>query len=299
MKLRRSRLYVPGNNPKMIPPAGLYGGDVISLDLEDAVHPDFKIDARMLVSEALKVVDIGPTVEVTVRINPINTRWGKWDIKQIVCEKLDGIYIPKVEAPEDVIQVDELVTEMEDKKGLEIGRIKLFATMETAKGILNSKDIAVCSKRLSGITIGGEDLTADLGGVRSSDGLAIHTSRQLIILAARAAGIQAIDTVYSDFSDTEGLKKETEMIKKMGFDGKACIHPSQIEVIHNVFNPSEDEIKYAVRVMKAIENAKEKGSGVIALGKKMVDRPIVLKAERILALAEAAELPVPTFDEVE
>ncbi len=299
MKLRRSRLYVPGNNPKMIPPAGLYGGDVISLDLEDAVHPDFKIDARMLVSEALKVVDFGPTVEVTVRINPINTRWGKWDIKQIVCEKLDGIYIPKVEAPEDVIQVDELVTEMEDKKGLEIGRIKLFATMETAKGILNSKDIAVCSKRLAGITIGGEDLTADLGGVRSSDGLAIHTSRQLIILAARAAGIQAIDTVYSDFSDTEGLKKETEMIKKMGFDGKACIHPSQIEVIHDVFDPSEDEIKYAVRVMKAIEDAKEKGSGVIALGKKMVDRPIVLKAEKILALAEAAELPVPTFDEVE
>lgn len=299
MRLRRSRLYVPGNNPKMIPPAGLYGADVISLDLEDSVHPDYKIDARMLVSESLKVVDFGPTVEVTVRINPINTQWGKWDVRQIVCERLDGIYIPKVETPEDVIQVDELVTEMEEKNGLKIGRIKLFATMETAKGILNCKDVALCSKRLEGITIGGEDLTADLGGIRSSDGLAIHTSRQLIVLAAKAAGIQAIDTVYSDFSDSEGLKKETEAIKIMGYDGKACIHPSQIEVIHKIFDPTEEEIIYAVRVKKAIQEAKEKGSGVIALGKKMVDRPIVIKAEKILALAEAAELNIPTFEEVE
>ncbi len=299
MKLRRSRLYVPGNNPKMIPPAGLYGADVISLDLEDAVHPDFKVDARMLVSEALKVVDFGPNVEVTVRINPISTPWGKWDIRQIVCPRLDGIYIPKTETPEDVIQVDELVTEMEEKKGLPIGRIKLFATMETAKGILNSKEIAFCSKRLEGITIGGEDLTADLGGIRSSDGIAIHTSRQLIVLAAKAAGIQAIDTVYSDFSDSDGLRSETDMIRKMGFDGKACIHPSQIEIIHDVFNPTKEEIIYAVRVKKAIQIAKEKGWGVIALGKKMVDRPIVLKAEKILAMAEAAELDIPSPEEVE
>jgi citrate lyase subunit beta/citryl-CoA lyase len=283
----------------MIPPAGLYGADVISLDLEDAVHPDYKVDARMLVSESLKVVDFGPSVEVTVRINPINTPWGKWDVKQIVCDRLDGIYIPKTETPEDVIQVDELVTEMEEKKGLEIGRIKLFATMETAKGILNAREIAFCSKRLEGITIGGEDLTADLGGVRSSDGLAIHTSRQLIILAAKAAGIQAIDTVYSDFKDSEGLKKETDMIKKMGFDGKACIHPTQIETIHESFNPTTEEITYAVRVKKAIQDAKERGSGVIALGRKMVDRPIVIKAEKILAMAEAAELPIPSFEEVE
>lgn len=299
MKLRRSRLYVPGNTPKMIPPAGLYGADVISLDLEDAVHPEFKLDARMLVSEALKVVDFGPDTEVTVRINPISTPWGKWDIKQIVCERLDGIYIPKVETTEDVILVDDLVSEMEQKRGLELGRIKLFATMETAKGILNAKDIALCSKRLEGITIGGEDLTADLGGIRSPDGIAIHTSRQLIVLAAKAAGIQAIDTVYSDFQDMEGLRRETELIKKMGFDGKACIHPSQVEVIHEVFNPTPEEIRYAVRVKKAMEEAKLKGSGVIAIGRKMVDRPIMLKAERILALAEAAELPVPTFQELE
>ncbi len=298
MRLRRSRLYVPGNNPKMIPPSGLYGADVISLDLEDAVGPDFKIDARMLVSEALKVVDFGPNVEVTVRINPIDTPWGIWDVKQIVCDRLDGIYIPKVESPEDVIRVDELVTEMEAKKGMDIGRIKLFATMETAKGILNSPDIARCSKRLEGITIGGEDLTADLGGIRSSDGIAIQTSRQLIVLAAKAAGIQAIDTVYSDFKDMDGLRKETETVKIMGYDGKACVHPSQIEVIHQAFNPTPQEIAYSVKVKNAIKEAKHKGSGVISLGRKMIDRPIVIRAEKILARAQAADLSIPTYEEV-
>ncbi|MFW3146329.1 MAG: HpcH/HpaI aldolase/citrate lyase family protein [Thermoplasmatota archaeon] len=298
MKLRRSRLYVPGNAPKMIPPAGLYGADVISLDLEDSVGPDFKIDARMLVSEALKVVDFGENVEVTVRINPIETPWGKWDIKQIVCERLDGIYIPKVESREDVIQVDELVTEMEEKKDLPIGKIKLFATMETAKGILNSYEIARCSKRLEGLTIGAEDLTADLGGERSSDGVAIHTARQLIVLAAKAAGIQAIDTVYSDFRDMDGLRQETELIKKMGYDGKACIHPSQIEVVHDVFNPTQEEIRHSVKVKYAIGEARAKGSGVIALGAKMIDRPIVLRAEKILARAEAADLHIPTHQEI-
>jgi len=298
MRLRRSRLYVPGNNPKMIPPAGLYGADVISLDLEDSVGPDYKIDARMLVSEALKVVDFGPSVEVTVRINPIDTPWGKWDVKQIVCDRLDGIYVPKVESPEDVIQVDELVTETEEKKGLQIGRIKLFATLETAKGVLNAYDIARCSKRLEGITIGAEDLTADLGGIRSSDGLAIHTSRQLIVLAAKAAGIQAIDTVYSDFKDMEGLAKETETVKIMGFDGKACIHPSQIEVIHEAFNPTQTEIEYSVKVKHAIEEAKREGSGVIALGKKMIDRPIVIRAEKILARAKAADIEIPTYEQL-
>jgi citrate lyase subunit beta/citryl-CoA lyase len=234
-----------------------------------------------------------------VRINPIDTQWGKWDIRQIVCERLDGIYIPKVESPEDVIQVDELVTEMEEKKGLPIGRIKLFATLETAKGILKAPEISLCSKRLEGLTIGGEDLTADLGGERSPDGIAIHTARQMVVLAAKAAGLQAIDTVYSDYKDEEGLRSETELIKKMGYDGKACIHPSQIEVIHNVFNPRPEEIEYAVKVMHAIDVAKQHSSGVIALGSKMVDRPVVLRAEKMLARAEAAELPIPTWEDIE
>lgn len=298
MRLRRSRLYVPGNNPKMIPPAGLYGSDVISLDLEDSVAPDFKTDARMLVSESLKVLDFGPHTEVTVRINPMSTPYGKWDVKQIVCDKLDGIYIPKVESREEVIQVDELVTDLEEEKKIPLGKIKLFATLETAKGILNAYEIARCSKRLEALTIGGEDLTADLGGERTVDGLAIQTARQLVVLAAKAAGIQAIDTIYSDFGDAEGLRKETELIKVMGYDGKAAIHPNQIEVIHSVFNPKPEQIIYAVKVMAALEEAKVKGSGVIALGSKMIDRPVVVKAEKVIETAKAAELHIPTIEEI-
>jgi len=298
MKLRRSRLYVPGNNPKMIPPSGLYGADVISLDLEDSVAPDNKIDARMLVAESLKVIDFGPATEVTVRINPLSTPFGKADIREIVCQRLDGIYIPKVESREDVIQVDELVTELEEKRGLPIGKIKLFATLETAKGIMNAYEIARCSKRLEALTIGGEDLTADIGGERTTDGLAINTARQLVILAAKAAGLQAIDTVYADFQDSEGLMSETKMVKVMGYDGKACIHPTQVEVINKAFDPTKEEIVHAIKVMHAIEEAKLRGLGVVALGNKMVDRPVALKAERVLALAHAAELQVPTWEEV-
>jgi citrate lyase subunit beta/citryl-CoA lyase len=298
MKLRRSRLYVPGNNPKMIPPSGLYGADVISLDLEDSVAPDNKIDARMLVAESLKVIDFGPATEVTVRINPLSTPFGKADIREIVCQRLDGIYIPKVESREDVIQVDELVTELEEKRGLPIGKIKLFATLETAKGIMNAYEIARCSKRLEALTIGGEDLTADIGGERTTDGLAIHTARQLVILAAKAANLQAIDTVYADFQDSEGLMSETKLVKVMGYDGKACIHPTQVEVINKAFDPTKEEIVHAIKVMHAIEEAKLRGSGVVALGNKMVDRPVALKAERVLALAHAAELQVPTWEEV-
>ncbi len=299
MKLRRSRLYVPGNNPKMIPPSGLYGADVISLDLEDSVAPDNKIDARMLVSESLKVIDFGPATEVTVRINPLSTPFGKADIREIVCQRLDGIYIPKVESREDVIQVDELVTELEEKRGLPIGKIKLFATLETAKGIMNAYEIARCSKRLEALTIGGEDLTADIGGERTTDGLAINTARQLVILAAKAAGLQAIDTVYADFQDSEGLMTETKMVKVMGYDGKACIHPTQVEVINKAFDPTKEEIVHAIKVMHAIEDAKLRGLGVVALGNKMVDRPVALKAERVLALANAAEIPIPTWEEVQ
>ena len=299
MRLRRSRLYVPGNNPKMIPPAGLYGADVISLDLEDAVPPEAKVDARMLVSEALKVVDFGPHSEVTVRINPLSTPFGKWDIRQIVCEKLEGIFIPKVETREDVLLVDELVTEIEERKGLQVGRIKLFATLETAKGILNAYEIAGCSRRLEALTIGGEDLTADIGGERTPDGLAISTARQLVVLAAKAAGLQAIDTIYSDIKDEEGLRKEARMIRTMGFDGKACIHPNQVEVINSVFNPTQEELIYAIRVQMAIEEAKTRGSAVAAIGTKMVDRPIVLRAEKLLEIAKMADLPIPTREEVE
>ncbi|MCD6110565.1 MAG: HpcH/HpaI aldolase/citrate lyase family protein [Thermoplasmata archaeon] len=291
MRLRRSRLYVPGNNPSMLVNAGVYGADVLTFDLEDSVSPEEKLAARLLVGELLKekTVDFGRS-EVTVRINPLSTPYGKKDLLEIVCERLEGIYLPKTESEEDVIKLDELLTRLEEEKGLEVGRIKLFAIIETAKGVLNAYQIASASKRLEAITIGGEDLTADLGGERTPDGMTLFTARQMILLAARAAGVQALDTVYSDIKDTDGLYQEAVTVRKMGYDGKAAIHPSQIEVIHRAFTPTEEEIEYARRVIEALETAKKEGSGVAALGSKMIDRPIVKRAERILERAKAAGL---------
>ncbi|RLF56341.1 MAG: citrate lyase subunit beta [Thermoplasmata archaeon] len=291
MRLRRSRLYVPGNNPSMLVNAGVYGADVLTFDLEDSVSPGEKLAARLLVGELLKekTVDFGRS-EVTVRINPLSTPYGKKDLLEIVCERLEGIYLPKTESEEDVIKLDELLTRLEEEKGLEVGRIKLFAIIETAKGVLNAYQIASASKRLEAITIGGEDLTADLGGERTPDGMTLFTARQMILLAARAAGVQALDTVYSDIKDSDGLYQEAVTVRKMGYDGKAAIHPSQIEVIHRAFTPTEEEIEYARRVIEALETAKKEGSGVAALGSKMIDRPIVKRAERILERAKAAGL---------
>ncbi|HDD59799.1 MAG: citrate lyase subunit beta [Thermoplasmata archaeon] len=291
MRLRRSRLYVPGNNPSMLVNAGVYGADVLTFDLEDSVSPGEKLAARLLVGELLKekTVDFGRS-EVTVRINPLSTPYGKKDLLEIVCERLEGIYLPKTESEEDVIKLDELLTRLEEEKGLEVGRIKLFAIIETARGVLNAYQIASASKRLEAITIGGEDLTADLGGERTPDGMTLFTARQMILLAARAAGVQALDTVYSDIKDSDGLYQEAVTVRKMGYDGKAAIHPSQIEVIHRAFTPTEEEIEYARRVIEALETAKKEGSGVAALGSKMIDRPIVKRAERILERAKAAGL---------
>ena len=291
MRLRRSRLYVPGNNPSMLVNAGVYGADVLTFDLEDSVSPGEKLAARLLVGELLKekTVDFGRS-EVTVRINPLSTPYGKKDLLEIVCERLEGVYLPKAESEEDVIMLDEVLTRLEEERGLEVGRIKIFAIIETAKGVLNAYKIASASKRLEAITIGGEDLTADLGGERTPDGMTLFTARQMILLSARAAGVQALDTVYSDIKDSEGLYQEAVTVRRMGYDGKAAIHPSQIEVIHRAFTPTEEEIDYAKRVIEALETAKREGSGVAALGSKMIDRPIVKRAERILERARAAGL---------
>lgn len=291
MRLRRSRLYVPGNNPSMLVNAGVYGADVLTFDLEDSVSPGEKLAARLLVGELLKEesVDFGRS-EVTVRINPLSTPYGKKDLLEIVCDRLEGVYLPKTESEEDVIMLDDLLTRLEEERGLEVGRIKIFAIIETARGVLNAYKIGTASKRLEAITIGGEDLTADLGGERTPDGMTLFTARQMILLAARAAGVQALDTVYSDINDSEGLYQEAVTVRKMGYDGKAAIHPSQIEVIHRAFTPTQEEIDYARRVIEALEEAKREGSGVAALGSKMIDRPIVKRAERILERAKAAGL---------
>ncbi|MDA8441429.1 MAG: citrate (pro-3S)-lyase subunit beta [Peptococcaceae bacterium] len=285
-RLRRSMLYVPGNNPGMIRDAHIYGSDAIMFDLEDSVSLNEKDAARLLVYEALKTSDYGRT-EVLVRVNGLNTPFGRDDFEAMVRAKPDAIRLPKTETPEDVEEADQLITQIEKQIGIELGTIKLMAAIESALGVINAYKIATASQRLIGIAIGAEDFVTDLKTTRSPEGIELLAARSQILFAARAAGIDALDTVFSDVNDEEGFIREVKLIKQLGFDGKSLINPRQINIVHNIYTPTEDEIKKSIRVIEAAKEAEKKGSGVISLNGKMIDKPIVDRARRVLELAEA------------
>ena len=285
-RLRRSMLYLPGNSPNMVQDAHLYGADSILIDLEDSVVISEKDSARNLVRNALDNVDYGD-IEVTIRINPVHTDFYKDDLKVIVPGKPDAIRVPKSESAEQIKKVDEFITELEKENGIEVGSVKLMPMIESAKGVREVNEIAEASSRNVALTIGGEDLATDLGVTRTKGSEEIFTSRSLVVLAAKAAGIDALDTIYSNVNDIEGLRKETELIKKMGFSGKAVIHPKQIKPVHEVFNPTEEEVREARKVVDAAEEAERKGQGAITVNGKMVDYPIVDRARKTIAYAES------------
>lgn len=287
-RLRRTMLYVPGNNPGMVRDAHIYGSDSIMLDLEDSISIKEKDAARMLVYQALKALDYGST-EVIVRVNDLNSPFGRDDFEAIVRAKPDGIRLPKTETPEDVQKADELITSIESRIGLEKGTIKLIAAVESALGVINAYRIAKASKRLIGIAIGAEDFVTDIRTSRSADGIELLAARGQILLAARAAGIDALDTVFSDVNDEEGFVREVKLIKQMGFDGKSIINPRQIDIVHRIYTPSAEEVERAARIIEAIREAEKKGLGVINLDGKMIDKPVVERAERILRLHDAAK----------
>jgi len=285
-RLRRSMLYLPGNSPNMVQDAHLYGADSILIDLEDSVVISEKDSARNLVRNALDNVDYGD-IEVTIRINPVHTDFYKDDLKVIVPGKPDAIRVPKSESAEQIKKVDEFITELEKENGIEVGSVKLMPMIESAKGVREVNEIAEASSRNVALTIGGEDLATDLGVTRTKGSEEIFTSRSLVVLAAKAAGIDALDTIYSNVNDLEGLRKETELTKKMGFSGKAVIHPKQIKPVHEVFNPTEEEVREARKVVDAAEEAERKGQGAITVNGKMVDYPIVDRARKTIAYAES------------
>jgi citrate lyase subunit beta/citryl-CoA lyase len=202
------------------------------------------------------------------------------------------IRLPKTESPQDVIDCERLIEAVEKKSRLPVGSTRMMAAVESASGVLNAKEIALASKRLTGIAIGAEDYVTDLRTTRSPEGVELLFGRSMVLLAARNAGIDAIDTVFSDVNDEEGLRRETQLIRQLGFDGKSIINPRQIKIVHEIFTPSEKEIRNALAVLEAIKEAGRKGSGVISLNGKMIDRPFVLRAEHVLDLARAAGVPV-------
>lgn len=290
-RLRRTMMFVPGNNPGMMADAHIYGPDSIMLDLEDSVSMAEKDTARLLVYNALKSVDYGDT-EMVVRINPLNTPYGKKDIEAVVKAGVHVVRMPKTETAEEVREVEREIEKVEKELGC-VGRTKIMAAIESALGVVNAYDIATASPRMMGIALGAEDYCANLKTQRSKDGDELRLARETIVVAARAAGIDALDTVYSNLNDMETFRKEVEYIKTLGFDGKSIINPRQIEVVNEVFAPKEKDIEKARAIVAAIKEAEKKGSGVIALNGKMIDRPVVIRAERTINLAIASGILKP------
>ena len=284
--MRRSMLFLPGNAPKMIINGNYLGSDAVIFDLEDAVAPDQKDAARLLVRNVLRSIEFN-LVETIVRINSIDTPYWQEDINQILPQKPDIIMLPKTGAANDVLTVDAYLTEMEEKLGYEKNTVRLMPLIETALGVENAYAIAAASDRVIALFLGAEDLTADLRCQRTKEGREIDYARQRLVVAARAAGVDVYDTPFTDVNDDEGIVVDAAYAKSLGFTGKASISPRHIDAINTVFSPTKKEILYAYEVMDAIALAKEQGKGAIALRGKMIDAPIVNRAQQTIAAAEA------------
>ena len=280
-RLRRSRLYIPGDQPRLIINAGLYKPDGIILDLEDAVAPPEKESARFIVRNALREVDFSGT-ERMVRIN--QSQMGIKDLDFIIPHGVHTVLIPKCEDAEAVKEINVHIQNLRAQHKIK-NEIFLMPIIESALGAINAYKIALASPNIVALTIGLEDFTADIGAERTLEGKESFLARLQVVLAARAVGIQPIDSVFSDVADEEGLMNSILEAKSLGFEGKGCIHPGQIRIVNDGFSPSKREIERAKKISLALEEAQKKGSGVVSLGTKMIDPPVVKRAERILKLA--------------
>ena len=282
-RFRRSRLYMPGNEPKFMLNAGLHKPDAVILDLEDSVAVSVKDEARLLVRNALRAMDF-KGCERMVRIN--QGERGLADLDCIVPHNVHVILIPKVEDDDHVEEVDERVQKLLKQHGIE-RPVYLMPIVESALGAIKAYKIAKASPNVCALTIGLEDYTADIGVQRTAKGRESFWARSQVVNAARAAGVQPIDTVFSDVADMDGLRASVLEAKSLGFDGKGCIHPRQIQVIHEAFAPSPAELDKARKIVVAFEEAQAKGLAAVSLGSKMIDPPVVKRAQRLVALAKA------------
>ena len=285
-RLRRSRLYLPGSEPKYFVNAALHGPDAIILDLEDSVHPAEKDAARLLVRNALRAVDF-LHAERMVRINQLPL--GLEDLDEVIPESPDLVLIPKVENPEQVIAASTRIAAIKADYGI-TRPIWLMPILESALGIENAFAIAKASDQIVALTIGLEDYTADLGVVKTSTGAESLYARQRVVNASHAAGVQAIDSVFGDVGDMEGLRTWGLSSRALGFEGMGCVHPAQISVVHEAFAPSAAEIEKAQKIVAAFHDAEDKGLGVVSLGSKMIDPPVVQRALKLVARAQAMGL---------
>ena len=287
--MRRSMLFLPGNNPNMLINGNCLGSDAVIFDLEDAVSPTEKDAARILVRNTMRYMDFRGC-EIIVRINSVDTPYWRADLDAIVPYKPNLILLPKTGTPQDALTADAYMTELEEKLGMEKGTVGLMPLIETALGVENSFAIASCCDRVQALFLGAEDLTADLQCKRTKESREIEYARTRLVVAARAAGVEVYDTPFTDVNDDEGIRKDAATAKALGFTGKASISPRHVEVINEVFSPTQKDVNYAYEVMDAIALAKSQGKGAIALHGKMIDAPIVNRAKQTIAMAEALGL---------
>ncbi len=286
-RLRRTMMFVPGNNPAMVKDAGIYGADSIMFDLEDSVSLAQKDAARVLVYEALKTQDYGDA-DLVVRVNGVDTPYFKNDVFAMVKAGIDVVRLPKVESAQMMLDLVKVIEEAEAKFG--VSGTKVMAAIESARGVMKALEIAESTDRMIGLALSAEDYTTDMKTHRYPDGAELEFARNMILHAARAASIAAFDKVFTNMNDMAGFKRETEHIHELGFDGKSLVNPRQIEWVNEVYQPTKKEIENALDVEAAIEEAHQNGSGVISMNGQMVDRPVVLRAQRVLRLAKASNL---------
>ncbi len=280
-RFRFSRLYLPGNTPALMLNAGIHNPHGVILDLEDSVAPDKKDEARILVRNALRQVNFYGA-ERMVRINPLPA--GVKDLKEVIPHNVHLVLVPKAENPEDLVLIDKTIRDILQRSGEE-REVFLMPIIETARGVENAWLLATATPAVAAMAIGLEDYTADIGVSRTAEGIESLYARTRLVNACKAAGIQPIDSVFSDVSDMEGLEKTVKASRVLGFEGMGCIHPRQIKVIHKAFEPTPAEIEKALKIVEAYRQAREKGLGVVSLGTKMIDPPVVKRAQRTVELA--------------
>jgi len=287
MHSRRALLYMPGDDRRKIEKSTTLGVDCICMDMEDGTAVSKKAEARAIISQAMKELDFG-TSERCIRINSIGSGFEKDDLASALATQPDAIVVPKIETAEQVKWVSGQIKSYELSNKLNIGSIRLLIGLETAKGVMNLKEIAEADKRLEAMIFGAEDYAASVGATRTKDGTEVLYARLAVVTACAANDLQAIDIVYIDFKDTEGLRAEAEQGAGFGFSGKQVIHPNQVQVTQEAFTPSDDAVAYARRVVESFEASQKEGKGAYALDGKMIDMPLLRNAQKVLDRAKAA-----------
>ena len=287
MHSRRALLYMPGDDRRKIEKATTLGVDCICMDMEDGVAVTRKVEARAVIAQAMKELDFGKS-ERCIRINSIGSGVDKYDLAAALATTPDSIVVPKIETPEQVKWVSEHIETYELSSNINVGSIRLLIGLETAKGLLNLKEIAEADRRLEAIIFGAEDYAASVGATRTKEATEVLYARSAVVAACAANDLQAIDMVYIDFRDTEGLRVEAQQGAGFGFSGKQIIHPNQVVPVQEAFTPSDEEIAYAQRVVETFMTSQKEGKGAYALDGKMIDMPLLKNAQKVLDRAKAA-----------